>query len=240
VERTYSFGIEKLLYEWYAVCGRLATPCGGASEDIAVFEGEGDRLLLDSGWTRETEVCEGTEDKGGKEIRKRCECLQLGLLRLRFSHLAHDLNTIFCVNSKKIVKLAHVTWLTWERTSVLALAPTRTRKCITARTARRRQSTEKTRRNDAERSFYVRMEMHFWGNNLRAIAAALLLQVIPTVYRHETGLPSQSIYTIRGGLVMHGCLASQCVDQQEQGNILIGIIGGARSVHAVCFKSTNS
>jgi hypothetical protein len=87
VERTYSFCIEKLLYEWYAVCGRLSTPCGGSSEDIAVFEGEGDRLLLDSGWTRETEVCEGTEDKGGKEIRKRRESLQLSLLRLRFSHL---------------------------------------------------------------------------------------------------------------------------------------------------------
>ena len=87
VEHTYSFGIENLLYEWYAVCGRLATPCGSASEDVAVFESEGDRLLLDSGWTRETEVCEGTKDKGGKEIRKGCECLQLGLLGLRFSHI---------------------------------------------------------------------------------------------------------------------------------------------------------
>ena len=93
MERTYSFGIEKLLYEWYAVCGRLATPCGGASEDIAIFEGEGDRLLLNSGWTRETEVCEGTEDKWGNEIRKGCECLQLGLLMLRFSHLVHDDNS---------------------------------------------------------------------------------------------------------------------------------------------------
>ena len=75
MKRTYSFGIENLLYEWYAVCGCLATPCGGACEDIAVFEGEGDRLLLDSGWTGETEVREGTEDKGGNEMRKRCECL---------------------------------------------------------------------------------------------------------------------------------------------------------------------
>jgi len=97
VERIYSFGIEKLLYERYAVCGRLATPCGGASEDIAVFEGEGDRLLLDPGWTRETEVCEGTEDKGGKEIRKRCKCFQLGLLGLRFSHLVHDAQRQFSV-----------------------------------------------------------------------------------------------------------------------------------------------
>lgn len=87
MERTYSFGIEKLLYEWYAVCGCLATSCGCASEDIAVFEGEGDRLLLDSGWTRETEVCEGTEDKRREEVCKRYECLRLGLLRLRFSHL---------------------------------------------------------------------------------------------------------------------------------------------------------
>ena len=70
VERTYSFGIEKLLYEWYAVRGRLAAPCGGASEDIAILEGERDRLLLDSGWTRETEICEGTEDERRQEIRE--------------------------------------------------------------------------------------------------------------------------------------------------------------------------
>ncbi len=70
VERTYSIGIEKLLYEWYAVCGGLAAPCGGTSEDIAVFEGEGDCLLLDSGRTRKAEVCEGPEDKRREEILK--------------------------------------------------------------------------------------------------------------------------------------------------------------------------
>jgi hypothetical protein len=86
------------------------------------------------------------------------------------------------------------------------------------------------------------MEMHFWGNNFRAIAAALQVPLFPTVLyvdMKRASHPNQYT-TIRGGLVMHGCLASQCVDEQEQGNILKGIIGGARSVHAVCFKSTNS
>ena len=74
-ERTYSFGVEELLHEGYAVCGGLAAPCGGACENIAVLEGEGDRLLLDTGRTRKAEVCEGTEDKRGEEICKGCECL---------------------------------------------------------------------------------------------------------------------------------------------------------------------
>lgn len=74
-ERTYSLGIEELLDEGYAVCGGLAAPCGGAREDVAVLECEGDRLLLDPGRTRKAEVCEGTEDKRGDEMRKGCECL---------------------------------------------------------------------------------------------------------------------------------------------------------------------
>jgi hypothetical protein len=37
-ERTYSFGVQDLLYEGYAVSGSLATPCASSSEDIAVFE----------------------------------------------------------------------------------------------------------------------------------------------------------------------------------------------------------
>jgi hypothetical protein len=74
-ERTYSFGVEELLYEGYAVCGGLAAPCGGARKDVAVLEGEGDGLLLDPGRTRKAEVCEGTEDKRGEKICKGCECL---------------------------------------------------------------------------------------------------------------------------------------------------------------------
>jgi hypothetical protein len=70
-ERTYSFGVEELLHEWYAVCGGFAAACGSASEDVAVLEGEGERLLLDPGRTRKAEICERTEDKGGEEMRKR-------------------------------------------------------------------------------------------------------------------------------------------------------------------------
>lgn len=40
-------------------------------------------------------------------------------------------------------------------------------------------------RDDAERSSCVPMEIHFWGNNLRAIAGAIR---IPQPCRHETGL----------------------------------------------------
>lgn len=130
MDRTYSFGVEKLLYEWYAVCGRLATPCGGVSEDIAVFEGERDRLLLDSGWTRETEVCEGTKDKGGKEIRKRCECLQLDLLRLRFGHLVQYWYWCKFQTKNHTAKQEHVTPQT------RCLFGLGTRKCVTARNAR--------------------------------------------------------------------------------------------------------
>ncbi len=95
MKRTYSLGIEELLDEWYAICSGLAAPCGGTSEDIAVFEGEWDRLLLDSSGTRKAEVCEGTKDERGEQIRKRRKCLQLGLLRLRFSHLLSTV-TISC------------------------------------------------------------------------------------------------------------------------------------------------
>jgi hypothetical protein len=147
VERTYSFGIEKLLYEWYAVCGRLSTPSGGASEDVAVFEGKGDRLLLDSSWTREAEVCEGTEDKGGNEIRKRCECVQLGLLRLRFSHLLST-TVILSVNSKmKDCKLGHVIQFFPQivGTSRLDSGAQSAQKCIAARTASSCLSTKKGR-----------------------------------------------------------------------------------------------
>jgi len=62
-----SFGIENFLQEGYAVRGRLAAACACASEHVAVFEREGDRLLLDEGGTSETEVCECTEDKRGEE-----------------------------------------------------------------------------------------------------------------------------------------------------------------------------
>jgi len=79
-ERTYSFGVENLLHEGYAVSGSLAAPRASVSEDIPVFEREGYRLLLDESWTREAEVCQGAEDKRGKDIRKGHECLKLGLL----------------------------------------------------------------------------------------------------------------------------------------------------------------
>lgn len=78
--RTYSFGIEDLLYEGNAVSGGLAAPRASASEDILVFEREGYRLLLDESWTREAEVCEGAEDKRGNEIREGGKCLKLGVL----------------------------------------------------------------------------------------------------------------------------------------------------------------
>ena len=58
-ERTYSrsgFGIEDLLHERYAVRSGLAAPCAGASEDVVVFESEGDRLLLDKSGARETKI----------------------------------------------------------------------------------------------------------------------------------------------------------------------------------------
>jgi hypothetical protein len=91
------------LHEWYAVCGGFATACGGASEDVAVLEGERERLLLDPGRTRKAEVCEGTEDKGGEEIRKRCECLRLGLLGLRLGlRLSH---VLFCLASSQNSKM---------------------------------------------------------------------------------------------------------------------------------------
>jgi len=83
-ERTYSFGVEDLLYEGYAVSGSLAAPRASASEDIPVFEREGYRLLLDESRTREAEVCEGAEDKRGEEIREGRKCLKLGL----FCHVA--------------------------------------------------------------------------------------------------------------------------------------------------------
>ncbi len=67
-ERTYSFGVEDLLHEGDGVSGRLSAPCAGAGEDIAVFEREGDRLLLNKRWTREAEICECAEDKRGEEI----------------------------------------------------------------------------------------------------------------------------------------------------------------------------
>jgi hypothetical protein len=79
-EHTYSFGIEDLLYEGYAVSGSLAAPRSSVSEDIPVFERKGYRLLLDESWTREAEVCEGAEDKRGKEMREGREYLKLGLL----------------------------------------------------------------------------------------------------------------------------------------------------------------
>ena len=79
---TYSFGVEDLLYKGYAIRGRLAAPCAGTSEDIAVFKREGNRLLLDECWTRETEICEGAEDKRGNEIRERRKCLEVGVLNL--------------------------------------------------------------------------------------------------------------------------------------------------------------
>jgi hypothetical protein len=78
-ERTYSFGVEDLLYEGYAVGGSLAAPRASVSEDIPVFEREGYRLLLNESWTREAEVCEGAEDERGKEIREGQECVKLGL-----------------------------------------------------------------------------------------------------------------------------------------------------------------
>jgi hypothetical protein len=90
MKRTYSFNVEELLYQRYAVCSGLAAPRGGASENVAVFEGEGDRLLLYSGRTRKSEVCEGTEDKRGEEICKGCECFHLRLLGLRLGlRLSH-------------------------------------------------------------------------------------------------------------------------------------------------------
>jgi hypothetical protein len=93
VGRTYSFGGEDLLYEGYTIRGGLAAPRARASEDVSVFEREGNRLLLDERWTRETEICEGAEDERGKEIRERCECLEVGVFSL-CGHLASFSQTL--------------------------------------------------------------------------------------------------------------------------------------------------
>jgi hypothetical protein len=94
-------------------------------------------------------------------------------------------------------KLAHVTWFfhvgngssrLWRSLGLgIALQPG----LHDAVKVRRRHV--KRLKGDAERSSCVRMEMHFWGNNLRAVAAELLL--ISTACRRETGLLglSQSI-----------------------------------------------
>jgi hypothetical protein len=83
-ERTYRFDVEKLLYEGYAVGGSLAAPCASTGEDIAVFEREGNSLLLDKCGTRKTKICERTEYERGQEMRKRGKCLELVIL----SHFA--------------------------------------------------------------------------------------------------------------------------------------------------------
>jgi hypothetical protein len=128
-KRTYSFGVEEFLHEWYAVCGSLAAPCWGAREDVAIFEGEGDRLLLYSGRARKPEVCEGTEDKRGEEIRKRCECLEHGLLRLRLglrlSHLRSSDNNSLQIPTANGKVCARDTLfpLTWEHLCSRPCAP---------------------------------------------------------------------------------------------------------------------
>ena len=55
----------------------LAAPCAGAGEDVVVFECEGDRLLLDEGRARETEILQGAKNERGYEMREQCECSTL-------------------------------------------------------------------------------------------------------------------------------------------------------------------
>jgi len=75
-ERTYSgsgFGIEELLDEWYAVRGCLSAARTCAGENVVVFERERDRLLLDEGGARETEIGQGAEDERREEMGKLCK-----------------------------------------------------------------------------------------------------------------------------------------------------------------------
>jgi hypothetical protein len=80
----------------------------------------------------------------------------------------------------------------------------------------------------------------FWGKNF-ATGHLLCLYSIPA----WTFL-SQLIYTVRGDMVMHRCLVSQYVEEQEQGtlgqSIKLNIKGypgpspkWGRSVHVACF-----
>ena len=91
-ERTYScsgFGIEDLLHEGYAVRSGLAAPCAGAGEDVVVFERERDRLLLDKGGARKTEILQRAEDERGDEVGKVCECKSL----FRVNHFVPSLRS---------------------------------------------------------------------------------------------------------------------------------------------------
>ena len=106
--------------------------------------------------------------------------------------------------------------------TLTSLAPTRTRKCITARTA----ITVRQIRGDADTVFVFDVVLYFWGNNLRAIAIAA---AFPLSLQHVDMKRASCPNLIHSGvLVMHGCLASQCVEKQGQGSILKAMVGRAR------------
>ena len=59
---THSFSVQDLLHDGYAVRRGLSAARPGTREDVAVLEGERDRLGLDECRAGEAQVGEGAED----------------------------------------------------------------------------------------------------------------------------------------------------------------------------------